>query len=232
MTRGGRERRREEPERRCIATGESGDTERMIRFVLGPDGALVPDLAEKLPGRGAWLTAERALVEKVVAKRLFSRAFRAGVAAPPDLADRLEALLAGRLISLIALARKAGQAVCGFEKTREWLRSGRAGLLLEASDGAADGRAKLRRIAPGVPVTGLLDARELGLAFGRDFAIHAALEAGGVADRAARESNRLAGFRSPGGDAPAGMEGRGAVGAASDGNHGIEPGTGSGRDSV
>ena len=170
MTRGGAAKNRAMPERRCIATGESGSTDRLIRFVLGPAAEVVPDLAAKLPGRGVWLTAERALVERAVAKNLFSRAFKAQAAAPADLADRLEVLLASRLIDVIGLARKAGRAVTGFEKVRARLKEGAAGALVQASDGAADGKAKLTRMAgavPGIEVTVIevLDSTELGLAF-------------------------------------------------------------------
>ncbi len=202
MTRGGAAKNRAMPERRCIATGESGPTDRLIRFVLGPAAEVVPDLAAKLPGRGVWLTAERALVERAVAKKLFSRAFKAQAAVPADLADRLEALLAGRLIDVIGLARKAGQAVTGFEKVRTRLKEGAAGALVQASDGAADGKAKLARMAGGLPsgvaVIDVLDSTELGLAFGRDFAIHAALDRGGFADRAIGEAARLSGLRPAG----------------------------------
>jgi predicted RNA-binding protein YlxR (DUF448 family)/ribosomal protein L30E len=195
MTRGGQARSRAEPERRCIVTGDSGPADRLIRFVLGPSGEIVPDLAGRLPGRGAWLTADRALVDRAVAKKLFSRAFRTQAQVPADLADRLEAMLVRRLIELIGLARKAGQAVTGFEKVRAKVREGGVGALIEASDGAADGREKLQRLAPDIPVLAVLDAAELGLAFGRDFAIHAALDRGGFADRAIGEAARLAGLR-------------------------------------
>ncbi len=198
MTRGGAAKNRAMPERRCIATGESGPTDRLVRFVLGPAAEVVPDLAAKLPGRGVWLTAERALVERAVAKKLFSRAFKAQAAAPADLADRLEALLAGRLIDVIGLARKAGQAVTGFEKVRARLKEGAAGALVQASDGAADGKAKLARMAGGVARIEVLTAHELGLAFGRDFALHAALDRGGFADRAIGEAARLSGLRPAG----------------------------------
>ncbi len=198
MTRGGAARDRDQPERRCIATGESGPTDRLVRFVLGPEARVVPDLAAKLPGRGVWLTAERALVERAVAKKLFSRAFKTQAAAPGDLADRLEALLARRLIDVIGLARKAGQAVTGFEKVRARLREGAADVLVQASDGAADGKAKLARMAGAVAVIEVLDSTELGLAFGRDFAIHAALDRGGFADRVVGEAARLGGLRPAG----------------------------------
>ena len=198
MGRAGRRKERTEPERRCVATGESGPRAALVRFVLAPGDVLVPDLAGKLPGRGAWLTADREMVAKAVKKNLFSRAFRRPVTVPPDLADQLERLIARRLVEIIALARKAGQAVTGFEKTRAALAGGKVGALLTASDAAEDGREKISRAASEeTPRIGLLDSGELGLAFGRDFAIHAALDAGGLADRALIEAERLSGFRDP-----------------------------------
>ncbi|MFV0474437.1 MAG: RNA-binding protein [Pikeienuella sp.] len=206
MTRGGARKDRDGPERRCVATGESGGVERMIRFALDPEGRLTPDLAARLPGRGVWLTADRALVEKAVTKRLFSRGFRQPVEAPADLADRLEALLAARLVEAIGLARKAGLATTGFEKVRARLRKGPAGALLAASDGAEDGRRKLAALADAVgqetgrdsPLVESLRGAELGLAFGRDSVIHAVLDEGGAAGRVVREARRLDGFRQPG----------------------------------
>ena len=187
------------------------------RFVLSPDGEAVPDLAGKLPGRGVWLTADRALVERAVKKRLFSRGFKAQAATPPDLADRLEALLVARMVALIGLARKAGQAVTGAEKVRARILSGAAGLLVQARDGSPAGRRKLAALAQGaghgagtpIGVVELLDSSELGLAFGRDFAIHAALDAGGFAARLEAEARRLSGFRDA---APAGA----TIGATAD----------------
>lgn len=225
MTRGGALKTRTGPQRRCIATGESGPTDRLIRFLLGPGGEVVPDLAGKLPGRGVWLTAERALVERAVRKRLFARAFRAEVTVPGDLADRLEAMLAQRLIGLIGLARKAGQAVAGFEKVRERLAEGRVGALVEAVDGAPDGKGKLARLAGDVPVVEVLTGRELGLAFGRDFAIHAALDRGGFADRAIAEALRLGGLRAT--ESEGAAQGRAsAVGNARQMGSGLGPGQG------
>ncbi len=204
MTRGGALKSRTEPERRCIATGASGPARGMIRFVLSPAGEVVPDLAGKLPGRGVWVTAERALLERAVRKRLFSRGFRAQAKVPEDLVERLEAQLAQRLVELIGLARKAGQAVAGFEKVRARLKERRAGAqvgaLIAARDGAPDGKDKLARLAPGVPVIEALGARELGLAFGREFAIHAALDRGSFADRATAEALRLEGLRATASD--------------------------------
>lgn len=195
MTRGGTARDRDGPERRCIASGASGGTERMVRFVLDPEGRLTPDLAERLPGRGVWLTSDRASVAKAVKKRLFSRAFRQPVEAADDLADRLEALLAQRVIDAVGLARKAGLAVTGFEKVRARLKSGTVGALFAASDGAPDGRRKLAAIKGEVALVETLSSAELGAAFGKDAAIHAALAAGGATERALREARRLDGLR-------------------------------------
>lgn len=203
MTRGGRSKTRDDPERRCLATGESGPTERLIRFVLDPDGRVTPDLDARLPGRGVWLTADRPLVERAERKRLFARGFRRQVAVPEGLADLLETLSARRLVQLIALARKAGAAVTGFEKTKALLMTAEPGALIQASDGAADGKGKLARLAFDWPVIDVLTSRELGLAFGREFAIHAALDRGGLARRALTEAQRLAGLR-PGAPAAAG----------------------------
>lgn len=206
MTRGGVRKDRDGPERRCVASGESGDTERMVRFVLDPEGRLTPDLAARLPGRGVWLTADRGLVEKAVKKRLFSRGFRQPVEAPENLAETLESLLAARLVQAIGLARKAGLAVTGFEKARARLKKGAAGALLAASDGAEDGRRKLQAVTAAVekagagatPLIDSLRSDELGLAFGRDSVIHAVLDAGGAAERVVREARRLDGMRQPG----------------------------------
>lgn len=203
MTRGGRRKERDGPERRCIATGESGPSDRLIRFALSPEGEVVPDLAARLPGRGVWLTAERALAERAVKKRLFARAFRAAVTVADDMPDRLEALLVERVVALTGLARKAGQAVTGAEKVRARIVSGQAAVLMQARDGAPGGRGKLAALASAagkgrIERVELLDSAELGLAFGREFAIHAALDAGGFAARLLEEVRRLSGFR----DAP------------------------------
>lgn len=185
--------------RRCIASGESLPVERLIRFVVAPDGVLVPDLAADLPGRGVWLTASRMALEKALAARGFARAARRQITVPEDLAARIEALLVRRAVDMLGFARKAGEAVCGREKVDALARGGRVGVLLCASDAAEDGKGKLQRLAlaasPGAIVIGWLTSGELGLAFGRENVIHAAIEKGRMADRFLIEANRLAGFR-------------------------------------
>ncbi|MEL7464175.1 MAG: RNA-binding protein [Pseudomonadota bacterium] len=198
MTRGGAAKDRDGPERRCIATGVSGPTDPLIRFVLDPDGRLTPDLAERLPGRGVWLTADRKAVETAVKKRLFSRGFKQPVEAPEDLADTLERLAAQRAVEAVSLARKAGLALNGFEKVRARLRQGPCGALLAARDGAEDGRGKVAGLRGDAPLIEALSSAELGLAFGRDSVIHAVLERGGATDRVLREAGRLDGLRQSG----------------------------------
>ena len=116
MTRGGREKTNDEPERRCIVSGDVGPKAGLVRFVLGPDGMIYPDLAEKLPGRGIWVTADRDLIRKAADKGMFARGAKAPAKAPENLADLVEEGLAHRVVELISLARKAGDAVVGFEK--------------------------------------------------------------------------------------------------------------------
>lgn len=196
MTRGGRQKDRSAgPERKCIATGVVLPKPALIRFVVGPDDVVVPDLAGKLPGRGIWVKAERAALERAVAKNLFPRAAKAQVKTPPDLVAQVETGLRARMQATLALARKAGQAICGYEKVRGSLDLGEAVVLLQASDGSERGKSKLRPPAGPASYIGWLTARELGLAFGRDSVIHGALTAGGLTMRVVEEATRLAGVR-------------------------------------
>ena len=206
MTRGGRRAEgSDEPERRCIVTGETAPKAGLIRFVAGPDGQVVPDLAGKLPGRGLWLSADRDVVATAVKKNAFARAARAQVTVPPDLAGTLEAGLVQRVVHLIALARKAGEAVAGFEKVKDWLSQGRARVLLQASDGSERGKGKLWT-PEGGRYFAVLTAEELGVAFGRERVIHGALAAGGLSTRVVEEAAKLAGLRKQDGGQPAGKD--------------------------
>ena len=186
---------RDEPERRCVATGESGGTAGLIRFVAAPDGTVTPDLAEKLPGRGVWVKADAGAVAQAVKRHLFARGLKQPARAPEALVKLLAPGLARRTIEALTIARKAGLATCGFDQTRARLKAGPVGALIEASDGSQGQRAKLRPLAGDAPMLAVLTAEELGLAFGREFVIHAVLDAGGATDRVLREARRLAGFR-------------------------------------
>jgi ribosomal protein L7Ae-like RNA K-turn-binding protein len=131
---------------------------------------------------------------KACAKHMFAKAARRSVRVPDNFADQVEGALVRRCLSLVGLARRAGQAVVGYEKSREWLKSGRAGIVVAASDGSAAGRAKLEALASGVPIA-VLRADELGAAAGRDRAVHMVVSLGSLADSLKREAKRLAGFR-------------------------------------
>jgi predicted RNA-binding protein YlxR (DUF448 family) len=185
-------------ERRDIVTGEVMDEARLIRFTPGPDGVVVPDLARKLPGRGLWVAADRASVETAARKGLFARSAKAKVQAPADLADQVEVLLRRRLLSALGLARRGGDLISGFEKVAVAISAGRAAWLIEASDGALDGRRKLRalfRKSPRPPALfGLYAGVELGLALGGENVIHTAFLAGRACDHWTLDVRRLAGF--------------------------------------
>jgi predicted RNA-binding protein YlxR (DUF448 family)/ribosomal protein L30E len=195
MGRGGQPKDRTEgPERKCIATGEVQPKHGLIRFVVGPEGQIAPDLAEKLPGRGIWVAADRAALDKAAGKGLFARAARAPVQVPEGLSDRIEALLAQRVVTLISLARKSGRAVAGYEKVKDMLAREEARVLIQASDGSERGKSKLST-PQGGSFIGWLTAAELGQAFGRQTTIHAALGAGGLLHRVVEEAARLKGLR-------------------------------------
>ncbi|WP_293828301.1 RNA-binding protein [uncultured Brevundimonas sp.] len=184
-------------ERRDLVSHQVMDESRLIRFVAGPDGQVVPDLGRKLPGRGLWVEASRASVEAAVRKNGFARAAKTRLNAPADLADTVERLLAKRCLDQLGLARREGVLISGFEKSAANLRSGKAAWLIEAADGAADGRAKMLALArhQTAKVCGAFTADDLSLALGLENAIHAVLLAGGRADRWTIEVERLAGFR-------------------------------------
>jgi predicted RNA-binding protein YlxR (DUF448 family) len=191
------ERRPSRPEqrRRCIVTGEVRPKAELVRFVLGPDGEVVPDVAGTLPGRGLWLTARGDIVGAACAKGLFAKAARRRARAPADLADRVEALLARRCLDLLGLARRSGQVAAGFETVSAGLRAGRAAILLAAAEGAKTGRDRMRALAPDVPRLGMFSGEELGSALGRDHLVHVAVAPGPIAEWLLREAARLEGFR-------------------------------------
>ncbi len=199
------------PERRCILCGACAPRGGMIRFAISPDGALAPDLAEKLPGRGLWVCADRRKFDSALdSGRLEKAACRSlrrrlpPQAIEPGLGDRIDALLVRRVLDRLGLERRAGHLVAGFEKVSAALRAGRARVLLEAADAAEDGLRKLRALAgPDVATARCLTRDEMGLALGRENVVHAALAPGGGADAFLRDLGRLRAWRGEGGNAQA-----------------------------
>ena len=186
-------------ERRDIVSGQVMAEAELIRFVVSPDGVVTPDLARKLPGRGMWVRAERGAIDTAVKRGAFSRAAKTKVAAGADLADQIERLLHRRLLEGLGLARRAGDLTSGFEKVAAAIEAGRAAWLIEASDGAADGRRKLfqavRRSAVQPRLCGVFSREDLGLALGPDPVVHLGLLAGRGAGRWTQDVERLSGFR-------------------------------------
>ena len=187
-------------ERRCIVTGDTPAENELVRFALGADGVVHPDPAAKAPGRGAWIRAGRAHVQTAVKRNLFSRAFKERAEASADLADRTEAALAARCLSILSLGRKAGAVASGFDQVEATLREREPLGLIEAVDGSADGREKLLKLAFAqwkrpAPLVGCFTAEEIGVALGRDRVIHAVWLQERMARLWADEIGRLAGFR-------------------------------------
>lgn len=198
MTRGGKQDDTDGPERRCIVTGEVQPKAGLIRFVVGPDDTVVPDILEKLPGRGIWVSATRDALDKA-GRGQFSRSAKKPVKVPEGLADEVERQIVRRVQDLIALARKAGLAIAGFEKVKDALAANRVRCLLQASDGSVRGKSKLWT-PQGARFYGCLTGAELGLAFGRQSVIHGALASGGLSDRVVEEAAKLRGLREVDGD--------------------------------
>lgn len=181
-------------ERRCIVTRRSGPRAALIRFVVAPDGTVVADLAEKLPGRGLWVSAERRAVEIARVRQAFARGAGRPVTVAADLADAVEHRLAERCIALIGLARRADQVVAGTEALREAAADGTLALRLCAADARRGGAAGSEGAAA------VLTETELGAAMGRAAAREIGIKRGRLGDALTRELARLAGFRSAAND--------------------------------
>ncbi len=195
MTRGGTKKDLAEgSERKCLATGEVQPRDGLIRFVLGPDALVFPDIMGKLPGRGVYVAANRSALETAVAKKVFARGFKTKAVVQDGLVAEIETQLARRLVELISLARKSGRAVSGYEKVKDWLIKEEARILIQASDGSGRGKSKLSTPYKGKFI-GCLTSNELGMAFGRETVIHAALASGGLSKRVVEEAQRLQGLR-------------------------------------
>jgi predicted RNA-binding protein YlxR (DUF448 family) len=182
------------PQRRCIVTRATGDRAKMIRFVLGPDRQVVPDLAAKLPGRGMWLSARADVLETARTKGAFARVARGPVTVPSDLAAVVKAGMVRRVTDHLGLARRAGQAVAGFGKAREWVTLGRAAGVVQADDGSLEERSRLLSGARAIWVASPLPAAALGAVFGRDHVVHVAVAPGRLAETLLNEIERLSGM--------------------------------------
>lgn len=209
--------------RMCAVTREVRPIDELIRFVVSPQGEVVPDLKRKLPGRGLWVSASHRTVAEAVRRHQFSKGFKREVRAAATLAADTEALLVRSATEALAMAAKAGQVVSGFSKVEGALTLRQAQsqvrALIHASDGAADGIRKLDAIArqkpgnpgesqdftPEIPIVTALTSAELDLALGRSNVIHAALLAGPASKTFLSRSQILVRYRMADDDKTAGV---------------------------
>lgn len=186
-------------ERRCVVTRRSAPRDGLIRFVVAPDQTLTPDLAETLPGRGIWVTADRDVLSDRSLPKAAARAAKGAVKVDPALVETIERLLAARCQSLVGLARRSGAVQTGFEKVRAAILSGEATLMLTARDSIGRDARELGRRADGlsgdVRRSTAMTSTELGAAMGRDQQVHLSVANGALADRLYRDLMRLAGVR-------------------------------------
>lgn len=192
--------RMREAERLCVATRTVRPVVDMIRFVVGPDGQVVPDLRSRLPGRGVWVTASRDALGEAIKRKAFARGFRRDVRVPTDLVEQTEALLVRALYDALAIAGKSGLILAGFGKVEAALERNRAVAVLHAGDAAPDGVRKLeatrrRGSARPVAVIDALTTAQLDLALGQSNVVHAALLAGPASDTFLTRCQRLERFR-------------------------------------
>ncbi len=181
--------------RRCVVTHAVEDRSALVRFVAHGT-TVIPDLAERLPGRGAWIGARRTRIEEAVRRNLFARAFRCRVEPPADLAAQVEELVVRRVVDAVGLARRAGAAVHGRDRALEAVHTGQAGLLVVADDAGSQAPRMLQAAAAHGIATGTGPGKTaLGAPFGVASAAYLAIGAGPLCDRIVRDLQRLAGLR-------------------------------------
>lgn len=187
-------------ERMCMVSRERFPVSRMIRFVRAPDGHVIADLAMKLPGRGVWIQANRAMIRQAVSgKNNFARGFRQACTADPGLVETVDRQLLERCISTLGLAKRTNAIILGYDQVRNELQKRRPAWLLEAADGAEDGRRRVIGLAVAlhdkVRIANALTSEELGMAFGREHVVHALLKTGRFAHVWTDDYRRLYEFR-------------------------------------
>jgi predicted RNA-binding protein YlxR (DUF448 family) len=190
-------------ERMCVVSRAVRPVEDLIRYVIGPDGAVVPDLKRNLPGRGLWISATRTAVDQAVKRSLFAKGFKREVRADAALGDITDRLLERAALDSLAIAGKASEVVTGFAKVEAAIGRGDLAGLLHAADGSADGLRKLeallRRNDPDgnreIPVIRSFSGAQLDLALGRSNVIHAALLAGPASQGFLTRCQRMLRFR-------------------------------------
>ena len=178
----------------CIVTGEKQRKSELLRFVLGPENVIVPDVLGCLPGRGFWLKSSKKVISAACKKNIFSRCASTSVTVPEDLVETVERLLRRHCLEIFGLARRAGQMVGGYEKVKLILLAGKVGVLFMASDVAQDSKNKINKLVVGVPIINCFSGDELGAAVGRERLAHAVVRPGGFTQKLLSETSRFLGF--------------------------------------
>jgi len=196
-------------ERACALTREVKPVAELIRFVAAPDGAIVPDIKRKLPGRGVWVTARRAAIDDAIKRNVFARSLKREVRASADLGAAVERQLEVAALDALSMVHKAGRVAIGFGRTEAALAADPVVAVLSASDGAADGARKIAAAvarrqtgenAGEIPIAGAFSSAQLDLALGRSNVVHAALLAGPASNGFLERYRSLERFRiDPGG---------------------------------
>ena len=181
--------------RTCIASGLPRSKAGMVRFVIDPEDRPIPDLEEKLPGRGIWLTADHRLIRRACIKNLFAKKARRRVHIDYDIPELMVKLMVRRCTHNLGLARRAGQTLIGFDKLKRALQNHQEGYVFLAHDGGLKGRKKIAQLAERVPILCALTATEIGIAFGRNRVVYAFISPSGLGDGLFRDMSRLAGLR-------------------------------------
>ena len=189
------EGRSKDPERKCIASGEVHPKDDLLRYVVSPEGLLVLDIQQTLPGRGIWISCQRQHIDLAIKKGLFSRSAKQKIEVPENLSDITEKILAERCLNLLGLCRKTGLLKSGFAKVEASLRSKKAAVLIAARDGAEDGRQKLSRLGTQLPLIEIFSCTELSQALGLENAVHIALSPDGLTNKFLVGVSKLNGFR-------------------------------------
>jgi len=187
-------------DRKCIVKRQTAERGDLLRFVLDPsDNLVVPDLKEKLPGRGVWVTCARKNVEDAVKNKLFARAFKGPCKVPDDLLVAIDTMLEDRALNSLSLAKKAGEVITGFDKLFQVMSRTELDVLLQASDGAEGGQKKMEnKFAATFPegkVIKLFTSEQMDMAFGNTNVIHAAITHGNMTKTVLEATDRLAKYR-------------------------------------
>jgi hypothetical protein len=190
-------------ERTCIVTRQIRAPSEMLRFVIGPDESVVPDLKRNLPGRGVWVTAQKPIVAEAVKRQAFAKSFKAKARAAATLADDVDRLLEQGALQSLSICNKAGLVSTGSAKVEKAIASAPVAAMVHATDGGPDGIRKIGQAltrtygeaAVAVPRIILFASGQLDLALGRSNVIHAALKSGAASKAFLERCRRLAHYR-------------------------------------